>query len=148
MTTDRHGMTVLETHECLALLRSTDVGRLAIAGADFPDIFPVNYVVDHGTVVFRTASGTKLAGLTDERRVTFEADGRTGDTAWSVVVKGYAVELRSMHDRVDALDLQVSPWHSSPKPHVVRIDPVEVTGRRFDTGVPVVVDRPRHVAIE
>ena len=42
--------------------------------ADRPEIFPINYVVDHGTVVFRTAEGTKLAGAV-QRDVAFEADG-------------------------------------------------------------------------
>jgi uncharacterized protein len=41
--------------------------------ADGPQIFHINYVVDHGTVVFRTAAGTKLAGAA-QRDVAFEAD--------------------------------------------------------------------------
>jgi alkylation response protein AidB-like acyl-CoA dehydrogenase len=52
---------ILATDECWALLRSTEVGRLAVAIMNKPDIFPVNYLVDHGAVVFRTAEGTKLA---------------------------------------------------------------------------------------
>ncbi len=57
-----HGVEVLDPNECWALLRGSVVGRLAISIANHPDIFPINYVVDHGTVVFRTAEGTKLAG--------------------------------------------------------------------------------------
>jgi hypothetical protein len=30
-----------------------------------PSALPINYVVDHGTVIFRTAEGTKLAGAVD-----------------------------------------------------------------------------------
>ena len=59
MATD--GTTVLDTHTCLQLLRTREVGRLAVSSADHPDIFPINYVLDRGTVVFRTAEGTKLA---------------------------------------------------------------------------------------
>ena len=40
---------------------SAQVGRLAVSIKEQPDIFPINFVVDHGTVVFRTAEGTKLA---------------------------------------------------------------------------------------
>ena len=62
------GVTDLPANACWALLRSQEVGRLAVSIADRPEIFPVNYVVDHGTVVFRTAEGTKLAGAVAARR--------------------------------------------------------------------------------
>jgi uncharacterized protein len=134
MTTDaRTGMTILEPHECWALLRSAEVGRLAIAVMSEPDIFPVNYVVDHGAVVFRTAEGTKLAGAVLSRRVAFEVDGYEPDNgeAWSVVLKGRAVELERMQEVFDASDLPLFPWLASPKPRFVRIEPDSVTGRRF-----------------
>ena len=87
-----HGVEVLDPNECLALLRGSVVGRLAIAIANHPEIFPINYVVDHGTVVFRTAEGTKLAGAVLGTGVAFEADGldTRAKQAWSVVVKGRA----------------------------------------------------------
>ena len=68
--------------------------------ADRPEIFPINFVVDHGTVVFRTAEGTKLAGAVQGDAVAFEADGYERDTgeAWSVVVKGHAEEIARGHD--------------------------------------------------
>jgi nitroimidazol reductase NimA-like FMN-containing flavoprotein (pyridoxamine 5'-phosphate oxidase superfamily) len=137
MTTDR-GMEVLGTHTCLELLRGADVGRLAVFVADHPDIFPVNFVVDHGTVVFRTAEGTKLAAAVLGRAVAFEVDeydAASGD-AWSVVIKGGAVEIDRMQDVFDALDLPLFPWHSAPKHRFVRIEPNHISGRRFH-----VVDR-------
>jgi nitroimidazol reductase NimA-like FMN-containing flavoprotein (pyridoxamine 5'-phosphate oxidase superfamily) len=133
VTTDRFGMTVLETNECWELLRGADVGRLAVAIANAPDIFPVNFVVDHGSIVFRTAEGTKLAASVLGRSVAFEIDGydaAAGD-AWSVVVKGEAVEIDRMQDVFDALDLPLFPWHAGPKHRFVRIEPAEVSGRRF-----------------
>jgi hypothetical protein len=39
-----------------------------------PDIHPVNHLVDHGTVLFRTAEGMKLRAAVGHD-VTFEADG-------------------------------------------------------------------------
>jgi hypothetical protein len=90
MSTDRLGMTVLDTKTCLELLRAESVGRLAVAIHDHPDIFPVNFVVDRGTVVFRTAEGTKLAAAVLGRGVAFEIDGLDDAErqAWSVVIKG------------------------------------------------------------
>ena len=70
-----HGMEVLDRNECWSLLRTAVLGRLAISIANHPDIFPINYVVDHGTVVFRTAEGTKLAGAVLGSTVAFEVDG-------------------------------------------------------------------------
>src|SRR3954463_11149051 len=70
---------VLSESACLSLLRSVDVGRLAIAINNVPDIFPINFVMDGETVVFRTAEGTKLAGALLGVAVAFEADGYDGD---------------------------------------------------------------------
>ena len=134
MTTEhRTGMEILEPPACWALLREAQVGRLAVAIANHPDIFPVNFVVDHASVVFRTAEGTKLAAAVLGQAVAFEVDGYDADAgeAWSVVVKGQAKELELLQDLFEALDLPLFPWHASPKPRFVRIEPTEVTGRRF-----------------
>jgi nitroimidazol reductase NimA-like FMN-containing flavoprotein (pyridoxamine 5'-phosphate oxidase superfamily) len=133
VTVDHPGITVLETDDCLDLLRTQVVGRLVVSIAEHPDIFPINYVVDRGRVVFRTAHGTKMAGAVLGRGVAFEVDGYVPSTgeAWSVVVKGRAVEVEKMHEFFDALDLPLFPWHAAPKHHFVRIEPVEITGRRF-----------------
>jgi hypothetical protein len=133
MVVDNVGSEVLETNECWELLRSSEVGRLAVSITDHPDIFPVNYVVDRGTVVFRTAEGTKLAASVLGRAVAFEIDGydaEQGD-AWSVVIKGRATEIERMQDVFDALDLPLFPWHAAPKHRFVRIEPFDVSGRRF-----------------
>ena len=67
------------------------------------------------------------------RYVAFEIDGYLPHEriAWSVVVKGTAREIESMLDRYRAEDLPLFPWVASDKPDFVRIDPTEVTGRRF-----------------
>jgi nitroimidazol reductase NimA-like FMN-containing flavoprotein (pyridoxamine 5'-phosphate oxidase superfamily) len=133
MTTDRLGMTVLTRHECLELLRSTEVGRLVTTTARYPEIVPVNFVVDRGTVVFRTSDGTKLDGLTADSHVSFEADGyeRDAGAAWSVVIKGHAQLLRMPNERFAGLELPSLPWQAAAKQHFVRIEPVEMSGRRF-----------------
>lgn len=133
MTIDRPGIEILETSACWELLRGTGVGRLAVSVTDHPEIFPVNFIVDRSSVVFRTASGTKLAGAVLGRAVAFEVDGggSGSSVAWSVIVKGRAVEIEQMGDYFDALDLPLFPWHAGPKPTFVRIEPHEITGRRF-----------------
>ena len=126
-------MTVLEPGQSWALLRQAEVGRLAVSIADHPDIFPVNFTVDHATVVFRTAEGTKLAAAVLGRGVAFEVDGYepAAGEAWSVVIKGHAHEIEGMHELFDAQDLPLFPWHAGPKHRFVRIIPEAISGRRF-----------------
>jgi hypothetical protein len=127
------GVAELDGSQCWALLRSVEVGRLAISIMNRPDIFPINYIVDHGSVVFRTAEGTKLAGAVLNQAVAFEVDGydRASGDAWSVVIKGPAVEIEHMDELFDAMDLPLFPWHTAPKHRFVRIAPEALTGRRF-----------------
>ena len=135
MSIDRFGTEVLETNVCWQLLRDSEVGRLAVSITDHPDIFPINFVVDHGTVVFRTTEGTKLAAAVLGCAVAFEVDGYDPDRgdAWSVVLKGRATEIERMQDVFSALDLPLFPWHAAPKPRFVRIEPSDISGRRFHT---------------
>lgn len=115
------------------LLRTALVGRLAVIVDGAPEIFPVNHQVDHGSVVFRTAAGTKLAAALGQR-VAFEVDGYDPEmaTAWSVVVKGTAQEVKGLYNVLDAFELPLLPWHSAPKPYFIRIEPSSLSGRRFE----------------
>ena len=126
---------VLSESECWRLLRGVDVGRIAIATEDHRvEIFPVNFVVDHGTIVFRTAAGTKLTRAARASEVAFEADDSDleGDgVAWSVVVRGAAERIEGRTDVFDAFGLDLRPWHASNKPYFVRLVPTETSGRRF-----------------
>ena len=133
------GIEVLEASTCWELMRSTEVGRLAVSFGDQPDIFPVNFIVDHGTIVFRTAEGTKLAAAVLGRGVAFEVDGYDADAgeAWSIVVKGRAREIERMQEVFDAVDLPLFPGTPPPKHRFVRIEPDDISGRRFE-----VVDAP------
>lgn len=124
---------VLLPAACWELLRTAAVGRLAVVGADGqPDIFPVNHVTDHGSVIFRTAAGSKLAASVG-RAVAYEADGYdlADASAWSVVVKGVAREIWDVDETIRALALPLLPWVEGSKPRLVRIEPTSVSGRRF-----------------
>ena len=123
----------LSTAESWTLLREAVVGRLAVMVDDHPEIFPVNHMVDHGSVVFRSAAGTKLAGSVGHL-VAFEVDGYDLVTAsaWSVVVKGQAQQVNRLYDVLEVIELPLFPWHSAPKPHFIRIEPDSITGRRFE----------------
>src|SRR5690606_25990380 len=64
----------LDSAACLALLREAPFGRLAVIVDGRPDIFPVNHAVQHGSVVFRTSTGTKLHSAIGQP-VAYEVDG-------------------------------------------------------------------------
>lgn len=123
----------LSDEDCWDLLREVEVGRLAVAAAGDIDIFPLNFVVDGRSLVFRSAEGTKLVEVVLAGRVAFETDGYHPDdgTAWSVVVKGTAELLDRFSDIYAAQDLPLFPWNASPKERFVRITPTSVSGRRF-----------------
>ncbi len=137
----------LSTSQAWALARDSVVGRLAVVVQGDPDIFPVNHVVDHGTIVFRTAEGTKLSSAIG-RRVAFEMDGYDVDTAsaWSVVIKGRASEIRKLADVLEALNLPIFPWHNAPKPRYVRIEPDSISGMRFHVAGGFTTHQPRGTA--
>ena len=127
--------TVVELSEsaCWALLRTTSVGRLAVWVDDHPDIFPLNYAVDHGTVVFRSKAGTKVSATLSDAPVALEADGYDPETkeAWSVVIKGRAEEIKDGPDLLGTVDLPLFPWQAGDKGRFIRIVPTTTSGRRF-----------------
>lgn len=134
MADDEGPVEVLSTDECWDTLLSTSLGRLGVAVAGEPDIYPINFVTADRKLYFRTAEGTKLLSLVVNQRVALEADGVGDDQAWSVVVKGTAriIEKQSEIDSVNALPLQ--PLIPTLKYIFVEITPTEISGRRFTLG--------------
>jgi uncharacterized protein len=134
----------LSESACWALLRTTSVGRLAVWVEDHPDIFPLNYVVDHGMVVFRSRAGTKVSAALSDSPVALEADGYDAETAkaWSVVIKGNAEEIRRGPDLMDTVDLALFPWQAGDKGRFIRIVPTTTTGRRFPVADPSLWQTP------
>lgn len=114
------------------------VGRLAFPGETHPELFPVNYLVDRGTILFRTDPGTKLAASMDKLPVTFEVDGYEPGTneAWSVVVRGSLEPVLETSDIVDAVALPLFPWQNGEKAFFVRIVPQSMSGRQFEVADP------------
>ena len=123
----------LTRSECFELLAGERLGRVAVADDLGPVVFPVNFVLDRHTVVFRTEAGTKLHAAGRGARVCFEVDH--GDaitrTGWSVIVRGEITEVtdRSELARLAALPLQV--WAPGVRDRLVRILPAVLTGRRI-----------------
>lgn len=119
---------------CWNYLAKTEVGRLATAVNNQPEIFPINYVVDGESIVFRTAEGSKLFELTVNEQCAFEIDGWNIHDGWSVLLKGKA-EVISDEDELRRVEkLPLLPWVPTIKHNYVRVRADQVTGRRFYFG--------------
>lgn len=131
---DAHfGITHLTEAECWEAIRGAEVGRIAVVVDGRPEIFPINHVVDEGTVVFRSGEGTKFDGALNAAPVAFEVDGRDPETnvAWSAVVKGTVEAPGSIAEVIATLELPISPWQAGLKSRYLRIVPSQTSGRRF-----------------
>ncbi len=127
-------VTILSTSDSWDLLASVALGRLVTSVGSQPEIFPINFVVQRRTVLFRTAEGTKLVSTAINNQVLFEADDHNVAEGWSVIVKGTARMLCTTGELEEAERAQLLPWTATLKQHYVRIQPVSVTGRRFRFG--------------
>ena len=124
---------VIAFDECLRLLATKRVGRIALTHHALPVVFPVNFVLDGHSVVLRTAPGTALAAARDEIVVAFEVDDidEERQTGWSVLVTGFMRELTDVEDVLRADQLHLVTWTGDERSHYVRITPARVTGRRI-----------------
>lgn len=125
---------VLSASESWNLLSGAALGRLVTSVDGQPEIFPVNFVVQDRTVLFRTAEGTKLVSSAIDNRVLFEADDHGAAGGWSVIVKGTARMLHTNEEIEHADRAQLLPWTATLKQHYVRVLPTSITGRRFQFG--------------
>lgn len=125
---------VLSEDESWNLLSSVALGRVVTAIAGQPEIFPVNFVAQRHTILFRTAEGTKLSSIAVNDRVVFEADDHTTAEGWSVIVRGRAEILDTQAEIEEAECAQLLPWTATLKLRYVRVVPLEISGRRFRFG--------------
>jgi nitroimidazol reductase NimA-like FMN-containing flavoprotein (pyridoxamine 5'-phosphate oxidase superfamily) len=125
---------VLDEEQSWKLLENTRHGRIVLSAAGETDLFPVNYRAHDGVLLMRTAPGTKLAELTINANVLFEADGIFGEEAWSVVVKGTARVLTQDQEIADAEALNLKSWVPTLKDFYVEIKPSRISGRHFNLG--------------
>ncbi|MGB3910319.1 MAG: pyridoxamine 5'-phosphate oxidase family protein [Pseudolysinimonas sp.] len=125
------GARILTDDACWELVRGETLGRLAVVADDGVDIFPVNYLVDRGTILFRSAPGSKLACIARDPVVALEVDGCDDQHRWSVVVRGTARRLDADDDIEASGVLGLATLPGTPKFNYVCITPRVLTGRRF-----------------
>lgn len=121
----------LDVESCRRLLRTHELGRLAVRRDETVDIFPINYLVHDDQLYFRSAPGSKLAELSVSPEVAFEIDGRAGKRLWSVVVHGVARRL-SADEEIERSGIEtLRAAHPSEKNNFVTISTDSISGREF-----------------
>ncbi|MGZ5403492.1 MAG: pyridoxamine 5'-phosphate oxidase family protein [Nocardioides sp.] len=124
------GIARFSPDECWEMLRANEFGRLAFRLVDEVHITPINYAVDHDTLLFRTAEGSKLLSVALGAEVAFEIDEIDEEVARSVVVRG-TPKLLEEDEAHRAESLPLRPWVPTIKYNVVEIVPTEISGRSF-----------------
>lgn len=132
--TDRHGFEVLSYAQCLSLIRSSPLGRLAYVDAGAPMVVPVNHLVDGASIVLRTVAGGKLDAAILGHPVAFQVDDHDASrgTGWSVVVRGTA-NLLEDEERIARYAEALDSWAIAEGSEAawIRILADEVSGRRL-----------------
>jgi uncharacterized protein len=123
----------LSVDECLELLATHHFGRVALEDDSGPLVLPVNYVLDRGSVVFRTDEGTKLDAAVRRERISFEVDHIDHDagTGWSVLVRGRAEEIADPDELEHVRRLPLDSFAGGERHRFVRLLSSSITGRRI-----------------
>lgn len=120
----------LSEPECLELLTSKRVGRVAYGDDRGIAVVPVNYVVHQGNILFRTSPHTSVGQHVRAETVAFEVDdiedGRRA--GWSVLVRGSAM-LEEPDELPDPQAERPDPWPEGTRSMYVRISPRSISGR-------------------
>lgn len=127
------GLELLSEDEALRLLAQGGVGRVGLTIGALPAIFPVNYKVIDGAIVFRTAPGSKTSAASEGAVVAFEVDDYQASerTGWSVLAVGQAELVHDLHLTFRVLDAHLEPFADGKRSHIVRIEPTFLSGRRI-----------------
>jgi uncharacterized protein len=126
MNADHAGVRELDRDQCLNLLDTTHLGRVALSDRALPIILPVIYSVRADEIVFQTAGRLLSTAARDGHVVCFEADGagHEGTDGWSVLVIGQLGLAAGADDEVGA-----GPWLDSGAASTVRLPTTIVSGR-------------------
>ncbi len=117
--------------ECTNRLGRNGVGRIALCTPDGPVILPVNFVMDAGTVLLRTAPYTVIAAHAWDK-AAFEIDDIDDDMrrGWSVLVMGRAAPVGDIDEISDSTVAgELTPWAPGSRHMYIRITPDRITGR-------------------
>ncbi|MGD0943578.1 MAG: pyridoxamine 5'-phosphate oxidase family protein [Acidimicrobiales bacterium] len=123
----------LDREDCLELLRSEPVGRVALTARALPVVLPVNFALLDGEIVWRSAQGTRLNDASAGFVVAFEVDHYDADhkRGWSVMIQGLAHVITDADVLARARELPLESWAlEGLADRYVCLVPNIVTGKR------------------
>ena len=105
------GLELLTEDQARGLLATRETGRVGITVGALPAIFPVNYRLIDGSIVIRTAPGSRMSAGAESAVVAFEVDDyQLADrSGWSVLVVGRAKVIHDVAMACKALDAGLEP---------------------------------------
>lgn len=130
------GYELLDELECRELLGYNELGRIGLSIGALPAIFPVNYLIDEDSIVFRTATDTQLAEATGRGVLAFETGyiDPSGRSGWSVLAIGMPIEITDPATRTRlAVDHQTR-WTFSERDRLFRLPIDVISGTRIHGG--------------
>jgi hypothetical protein len=128
---DSAGFEILDQAECFSLLSKVTLGRVAVTIGALPAIFPVNFCMVAGQVVFCSGEGTKLTAALSGTIVAFETDWATRGEVWSVQLVGASRVVEPATDLAAAELAALRSWAPVPRRYLVKITPERISGRRL-----------------
>ncbi|MCU1369793.1 MAG: pyridoxamine 5-phosphate oxidase-related FMN-binding protein [Ilumatobacteraceae bacterium] len=122
----------LDERECLRLLGTAHLGRIALTVGALPAVFPIHFALLGRDPVFRTGSGTKLAAGSSGHVVCLEVDDVDTEChrGWSVMVIGPTHVMTEPGELAVAKELPLRPWVGSGDAYV-QIRSGLISGRRI-----------------
>jgi uncharacterized protein len=120
-------------NQCVRLLSTTHVGRVAWRGPAGLQIVPVSFTYHRDIVVFSTSSDSLLSELAPPTDVVLEIDDldQTYKTGWSVVIHGRTEAIAEPQElgRLWAVDGVEAPWTPEARDLCIQISPSRISGR-------------------
>lgn len=125
---------VLPEQECLDLLTTTTVGRVAFVNAEGLQLVPLNFAVIDGEIYFRTAPESILDDLVaGDAQVAFAVDYHSEQfrEGWSVTVKGTATRVQDPDLHAQVMSWRtLRPWAGGTREIVLHLSRRTIEGRR------------------
>ena len=134
MRLDQNGLEILGRDECLRLLAQAVIGRVGVSSGALPRVLPVNFRLDGGRILIRTARGTKLDAAAANAVVAFEVDDidPVDQTGWSVLITGVAREITDPDELAELRAQPLARWAPhGPDDRIMAISTELVDGRRI-----------------
>jgi hypothetical protein len=124
----------LTREECLELLATKKVGRVAYCAPEGPEVLPLNYVLESDTLLFRTSPHTALGQRLRLDVAAFQVDDIDDytESGWSVLVRGMVSAVET--DDLPPADRRPDPWAEGSRNLHLRLTPRTITGRRLLPG--------------